>query len=108
MAQYRIQVTDGPIIMAEERTKLVLALENGGVDVSHRCGGIARCTTCRVAIEGDEPPMGDPERACLVEDEVLGQFRLSCQIRVDRDMEVDVLMPVSSATWDNPGGDVEP
>ena len=51
--------------------------------------------------------MGDAEKDCLVEDGVLGEFRLSCQIRVDRDMSVEVLQLVSTATWDNPGGDVE-
>ena len=55
----------------------------------------------------DEPEMGDTEKECLVEDEVLGQFRLSCQIRVDRPMEVEVLMTASSKGWE-PGGDVEP
>ena len=30
--------------------KLVLALEDAGIDILHRCGGNARCTTCRVEI----------------------------------------------------------
>ena len=94
-------------ITCEAGTKLVLALENGGVDISHRCGGNARCTTCSVKFLGEEPAMGEVERACLEEDGVLGEFRLACQIRVDRDMSVEVLQPVSTATWDNPGGDVE-
>ena len=94
-------------ISCEAGTKLVLALENGGVDISHRCGGNARCTTCRVKFLSEEPPMGDTEKDCLEEDGVLGEFRLSCQIRVDRDISVEVLQPVSTATWDNPGGDVE-
>ena len=34
--------------------KLVLAIEDAGVDILHRCGGNARCTTCRVELlEGD-------------------------------------------------------
>jgi ferredoxin len=33
---------------AEEGRKLVLALEDNGVDILHRCGGNAKCTTCRV------------------------------------------------------------
>lgn len=51
--------------------------------------------------------MHDVERACLEEDGVLGQFRLSCQIRVDRDMEVEVLMRASEQGWE-PGVDLEP
>ncbi|MBL8065736.1 MAG: (2Fe-2S)-binding protein [Chthonomonadaceae bacterium] len=90
----------------EEGTKLVLALERNGVDVSHRCGGNARCTTCRVTFQSEEPPMGETERQCLDEDGVLGEFRLSCQSRVDRDMHVTVLMRASEQGWD-PGVEVE-
>lgn len=52
--------------------------------------------------------MGSVEHDSLEEDGVLGQFRLSCQIAIDRDMELDVLMPVSTADWDQPGVDLEP
>jgi len=51
--------------------------------------------------------MGDKERDCLEEDGVLGQFRLSCQIRIDRDMDVKVLMRASEQGWD-PGIELEP
>jgi ferredoxin len=107
MANYSISVEGSETFEVEEGKKLVKAIEDAGIDISHRCGGNARCTTCRVQFSSDEPPMGDDEKNCLEEDGVLGQFRLSCQIRVDRDMAVDVLMPVSTQTWDNPGGDVE-
>jgi ferredoxin len=32
----------------EQGTRLVLAIEDAGVNIGHRCGGIAKCTTCRV------------------------------------------------------------
>ena len=39
---------------APDGKKLVLVLEDAGIDILHRCGGNARCTTCRVEIlEGD-------------------------------------------------------
>ncbi len=52
--------------------------------------------------------MNQKEHDSLEEDGVLGEFRLSCQIPIDRDMEVEVLKPVSTADWDNPGTDLEP
>lgn len=107
MAQHTVTVEGYGTFSVEERTKLVKAIENNGVDISHRCGGNARCTTCRVKFSSAEPAMGTEEHECLEEDGVLGEFRLSCQIRVDQDMSVEVLMPVSKADWDNPGGDVE-
>ena len=92
--------------VVEEGTKLVRAIEAAGVDISHRCGGKARCTTCRVKFHTDEPEYLDAEKESLEEDGVLGQFRLSCQIRVDRPMHVEVLMRANEQGWE-PGPEVE-
>lgn len=82
-------------------TKLVLAIEDNGVDILHRCGGNARCTTCRVEIlEGDAGPMNDAERAKLEEKGLAGQFRLSCQIRVQSDLKVRPAMTVAASGMD--------
>src|ERR671914_1362085 len=80
--------TDGP-----EGKKLVLVLEDAGIDILHRCGGNARCTTCRVEIlEGDPGEMGELERNRLaVEAELAPNVRLSCQIRVKNDLKVRVI-----------------
>jgi ferredoxin len=86
--------------------RLVLVLEDGGVDILHRCGGNARCTTCRVEIlEGAAPPMGDTERDCLTMRGALEEgFRLSCQIRVADDLSVKVLKQLSTTEgMDDPG-----
>ena len=34
---------------ADEGKKLVLAIEDNGIDILHRCGGNARCTTEAIA-----------------------------------------------------------
>ncbi len=73
--------------------RLVLCIEDAGVDILHRCGGNARCTTCRVqVISGDAGPMTDAERAKLatIEDAEEG-IRLSCQVQVRDDITVRVL-----------------
>ncbi len=76
---------------APEGKKLVLCLEDAGIDILHRCGGQARCTTCRVeVVSGDVPPMSDEERDALEEPELIAQYRLSCQIRVESDLSVRV------------------
>lgn len=107
MASHKLTIQGHGDVDVAEGTKLVLAIEGAGVDISHRCGGKARCTTCRVAFHSAEPDMGKDEHDCLEEDGVLGQFRLSCQIRVDRDMTVEPLMLASAQGWE-PGVDVEP
>ena len=40
---------------APQGKKLVLAIEDAGIDILHRCGGNARCTTCRVQFVSGEP-----------------------------------------------------
>ncbi len=107
MSMYKISPKGFDTFEVTEGTKLALALEQNGVDISHRCGGQAKCTTCRVSIEGDDPAMGEVERLSLEEDGVLGQFRLSCQIRVACDMELEVLMLASAQGWE-PGIELEP
>ncbi|GGR02089.1 2Fe-2S iron-sulfur cluster-binding protein [Deinococcus ruber] len=85
-------------IEAHEHERLVLALERGGVDVLHRCGGVARCTTCRVSFTSGEPgTMTQAEHDKLAEKDLLGQVRLSCQILCDHDMSLQPLQTVSSS-----------
>lgn len=85
-------------------TKLVLAIEDAGIDILHRCGGNARCTTCRVEIlAGDAGPMQEAEQARLaLEADLPPATRLSCQIRVESDLEVRVLRRASE-TGMSPG-----
>ncbi len=73
--------------------KLVLAIEDAGIDILHRCGGNARCTTCRVQIvSGDPGPMSEVERERLAREASLGpDIRLSCQIHVQSDLTIRVL-----------------
>ena len=74
---------------APEGKKLVLAIEDAGIDILHRCGGIARCTTCRVeVVSGQVPPMSAAETDALEEPELIEKYRLSCQVRVQGDMTV--------------------
>jgi ferredoxin len=84
-------------IDAPQGKKLVLVLEDAGIDILHRCGGNARCTTCRVELlEGDPGEMGELERNRLaMETELADNVRLSCQIRVNTDLKVRVINQVS-------------
>ncbi len=92
-----IRVENGPTLEVAAGQKLVLAIEDAGIDILHRCGGIAKCTTCRVEILGGEAPaMQAPEEARLaLEAELPPQTRLSCQIRVENDLTIRVLRRAS-------------
>jgi ferredoxin len=87
-----------------EGTRLVQAIEALGVDVGHRCGGKARCTTCRVTFEEGEPEaITEAEAAKLIEKGLAGEARLSCQIVLDRDMTVRPVMTLQSEGWSDTG-----
>lgn len=94
---------------AEEGRKLVLALEDNGVDILHRCGGNAKCTTCRVEIlSGDPGEIGDPEKAILATKTDLNDHtRLSCQVRILDDLHVQVVRQASVEGIDAGGRPVE-
>lgn len=87
----------------EAEKKLVLALEDSGVDVLHRCGGNLRCTSCRVElIAGEVPPMSEAELNKLTEKghPTDGSVRLGCQIRVTSDLTVRPILTVSASGLD--------
>lgn len=76
-----------------EGRKLVLCLEDNGVDIMHRCGGNARCTTCRVEVlSGETGSRTEAEEAILAtKPDIADNIRLSCQIRLSGDVHVKVV-----------------
>ena len=97
-----VTVFDGESFEVEKGKKLVLALEDNGVNILHRCGGNAKCTTCRVEIlAGDYLEVTNKEKKAfenkgidnLLYDDCL---RLSCQIIVNGDITVRPIMTVEN------------
>lgn len=92
-ALYTIKIEGESDASATEGRRLVLAIEESGIDILHRCGGNARCTTCRVEIlDGTPSPMteAESERLSRVEDRT-DNMRLSCQVQVRDDLSVRVM-----------------
>ncbi|MFC7063593.1 2Fe-2S iron-sulfur cluster-binding protein [Halobacillus seohaensis] len=86
----------------EHGKKLALALEDNGVDILHRCGGQAKCTTCRVEIlSGEISDVTTAEKEAFSKKGVEGiaedHLRLSCQIRVNDDVTVRPIMTVEDS-----------
>lgn len=90
--------------------RLVLAIKEQGINIGHRCGGKARCTTCRVAFLSGEPAtMTRAEYKRLKARELLGQYRLACQIVVDHAMHLQALMTLESEEeWTDTGPAPDP
>jgi ferredoxin len=95
---FTVEVEHGGVVKAEEGRRLVLALEDAGHDILHRCGGNARCATCRVEILAGEPtPITEHEERRLAELAVRGtSTRLSCQVRVTSDLSVRICNRLSA------------
>src|SRR5215207_9537267 len=87
-----------------DNQRLVLAIESQGVPIGHRCGGNARCTTCRVEVlEGEPDTMTRAEYDILNSRELYGQVRLSCQLVADHPMKVHPMMTKDNQTWPDTG-----
>jgi ferredoxin len=101
----RIEAIGIKTFEAEPGKRLVLAIEDAGIDILHRCGGNARCTTCRVEIRGGDPgEMNSRERARLArEDELAPNVRLSCQILVRDALKVRVINRLSETDLGDAG-----
>lgn len=85
-------------------TRLVKAIEGQGIDILHRCGGYAKCTTCRVSFNSGEPEAyTNGEKSKLEDKGDLGNYRLSCQILCEGEMDVEVLMTMTSSGLGDPG-----
>ncbi len=104
----RIEVQGEKSFEVPDGKRLVRAIEESGIDILHRCGGFAKCTTCRVEfIEGEPKRMTVAEHDKLLEKEVLGQVRLSCQIVCDHDMKVHVVNRLHKTDLSDPGPEPE-
>ena len=97
---------DGVTYEVEAGQRLVLAIEEAGVRIGHRCGGFAKCTTCRVEfLEGEPGTMTEAEYERLKARDLLGIARLSCQIECDHDMSVHPVMTADNQPeWEGDTG----
>ncbi|MGE8206525.1 2Fe-2S iron-sulfur cluster-binding protein [Heyndrickxia sp. NPDC080065] len=88
----------------EEGKKLVLALEDNGINILHRCGGNAKCTTCRVEmLAGEFCDLTIIEKKAIYDNGIEDHLRLSCQVRVSSDISVRPIL-----TIENTGKDAGP
>lgn len=106
----------------EEGVRLVNAIEDLDYDISHRCGGKAKCTTCRITVFkrgawSDSELTKAESNILYAAGNLLGtrETRLSCQMKTHRVMDgldLEIGMPVSENEWDEagprPADDIEP
>lgn len=88
--------------------KLLNAIKESGVDIGHRCGGRAGCTTCRVEfVEGEPEKMTNAEYSKLKDKDMLGKYRLSCQIICKNDMKIKPIVTLQNMeAWTDTGPEI--
>lgn len=97
-----VTVFNGETFEVDMEKKLVLALEDNGVNILHQCGGNAICTTCRVEVlAGDYLEVTNKEKETFANkgiDDLLFDdcLRLSCQILVNGDITIRPIMTVEN------------
>ncbi|MFP3123058.1 (2Fe-2S)-binding protein [Ectobacillus funiculus] len=98
----KVTVSKQGTFEVENGKKLVLALADNGVHILHRCGGKARCTTCRVEVlSGEFCDLTRVEKNAFSEKGIIeDHLRLSCQLRVNADITVRPIMTVENSGMD--------
>jgi len=103
-----LTIDGGATVNVPAGKRLVLALtDEAGVDQLHACGGVAKCTTCRVEFVAGEPgQMTEAEKAVLAAKGLLAQpgLRLSCQLTCEQDMTVKVVSRFAGSGRKDSGG----
>jgi ferredoxin len=89
--------------------RLVAALtQDAGTDQLHACGGVSRCTTCRVKfVEGQPTKITQAEKDTLAARGITDpEIRLSCQIQCEHDMTVELISRLEGSGRKDQGGTV--
>lgn len=95
MKVVRITYADGGTVEVDEGTSVLDASLRHGVNHMHACGGVARCTTCRVEVlagfEHCPAPRGG-ELEVVELNRIKPPVRLACSLRPTGDITVRVLL----------------
>lgn len=86
-----VKVNDGEEeFVAEGGITLLQALEERDFDIRAACGGQGSCGYCKVKVKEGGGPVLPTEEPMLTREELTDGTRLSCQVRLREDMELDI------------------
>ena len=92
-----ISLNYGRKIHAPPGRSLFATLRANGILVPTACGGKGACGLCKVRIHGYSPPIQTAESLALSAEELANMLRLSCQIKPDCDLRVELSSDVLAA-----------
>ncbi len=86
---------DAHVLPVLPGTHLLTALEEAGYRLLTQCGRKGQCATCRVRVRAGARTWTSKEQGAALTPRQKGQgWVLSCQVTVDRDMEIDLFKPL--------------
>jgi Na+-transporting NADH:ubiquinone oxidoreductase subunit F len=86
----KINGDDGKVIKTTPGGKLLGALADNGIFISSACGGGGSCGQCRVKIKSGGGEILPTELGHITKREAREGCRLSCQVAVKHDMDIEV------------------
>ena len=88
----------GRRIKVEAGENLLEVCWTHGIPIESLCGGNGTCGKCAVQIIDHDFPISAEDREFFDEERLAQGWRLACQARVERDMQVSVPLPPSVLT----------
>lgn len=69
---------------------MLFGLAESGIFVPSACGGRGSCGACKVTVTSDVGPLMPTEAPYLTQEEIKGNVRLSCQIKLKQDVQIEI------------------
>lgn len=87
-----LDINNGRIVLSPKPGRTLLtALTEGKIFVPSACGGHGKCGLCAIKIlRGAENPLTEAEKTHLTPENQQTGFRLSCQIKTDTDLFIEI------------------
>ncbi len=95
-AQWTVDINGSKKITIPHGVSLLSGLAKNGILVPSACGGNARCGACKIKVVRGAGPVLPQEEALIGPEERTARYRLSCQVKVENDLSIEVPQHVFS------------
>lgn len=86
----KIDINGEKVLEVEGGSSLLTALAQQKIFIPSACGGKATCGMCKLKVLDGAGPMLPTEEPYLSPSERAGNVRLSCQVKIKRDMKIEI------------------
>ncbi len=87
---FRVNIASQRVLEVDGGQSLLAALHKAKIPIPSVCGGRAVCGMCKCRVTTGGGAVLPTEMRLLTKEEIAGGMRLSCQVRVDGDLEIEL------------------